>query len=393
MKILVLHPIADWSVNRIAKLCETNGWELTIATIETSTVANGCPNLHEWLRVGELTDDPAELRRQIGDLKFDAVIPGNEFAVVASDIVAQWMGVYHNDLKKIHAARNKALMREAFAAAGIPQPKVIAALKSIEEYRALDWSKIKLPVIVKPVDMASSLFVRKCSTLAEVEETLGEIFGFGRSMITNYEFRREALIEEFAEGPEFSVECIVENGRLLHRIMTKKFVSPFPACFEIGYISGAEVLPQHSEALTAICEKIAAVWGMPNGVMHVEFKMTDEAICIIEAAARPPGDQVPELLEMRHNLHIEDAFIRLRGGLPWTRPTPPAAQSDWIGIRFSFEERTTGIPTDNIKVIRELHDRGHVLDGADAFSVDRRTGYVYARSHSFEDLCQFVGEI
>lgn len=394
MNVLLMHPIADWSVQRIAQLCKVNGWQLTIMTIRSSGVGDGISGLHEWLRVDKLSEALADMREAIGDRRFDVVIPGNEFAVVAAEVLAKWLGIYHNDIDKIKLARNKAAMRQAFEAANIPQPKVRAQVASMEACRALDWSAIAMPVIVKPVDMASSLFVRKCDTVEEVEHTLAQIFAFERSMITNYDFQRQALIEEFVEGPEFSLECVIDQGVLRQQLLTKKFVSPFPGCFEIGHISGVAVPPRHVEALSVLSEKIAAMWGMPNGIMHIEFKMTDEHLWVIEAAARVPGCRIPELVQIRHGVQIEETFIRLRAGLPWTPVEASTdAHEEWVGICFSFPERAQAVVTSNIQVLQEHHDDDHVMDGADAFSVDRRTGFVFARSQSFEELCRFIGEV
>jgi biotin carboxylase len=389
-----MHPIADWSVSRIAQLCEVNRWQLTIITIGSSNVGDGISNLHEWLRVDDLSEELPVLLEQIGTRRFDVVIPGNEFAVVAAELLAEWLGIYHNDVNKIKLARDKALMREAFDVARIPQPAVRARVASMSECRALDWAQIPLPVIVKPVDMASSLFVRKCNTIEEVERTVEQILGFKRSMITNYDFQCQALIEEFVEGPEFSLECVVEHGVLRQRILTKKFVSPFPGCFEIGHISGVEVPPKHVDMLNQLSEKIAAIWGMPNGIMHIEFKMTDERLWVIEAAARVPGCRIPQLVQMRHGVQIEDTFIRLRAGLPWKPLTASTdAQEEWVGIRFSFPERAAPVVTPRIQILQEHHDGDHVMDGADAFSVDRRSGFMFARSDSFEELCRFIGDV
>src|SRR5690348_3575567 len=119
--ILLLHPVADWSLQRVAGVCEREGWRLTIVTIESSTVGDGVPGLHEWIRVPALTDDPVELLAQIGSRRFQAVAAGNEFAVIAADVLAEQLGCYHNDPAAIRASRNKALMRELFEQHGVPQ--------------------------------------------------------------------------------------------------------------------------------------------------------------------------------------------------------------------------------------------------------------------------------
>lgn len=389
MDILLLHPVAEWSLERVAAVCDREDWRLTIVTIEGSTVGDRVTTLHEWIRVPALSDAPQELLGQIGSRRFDAVAAGNEFAVIAADVLARELGLHHNDVDRIRASRNKALMRELFAEYGVPQPRTIARVASAAESGDVDWAAVTFPVIVKPVDMAMSLFVRKCDSRDEAEETLAKMSAFKKSRLTNYAFDTGALVEEFVEGPEFSLECVVRDGRVVAQSLTQKFVSPLPACYEIGHISGSDIPEQHEHTLLETVERIAASWGMAQGVMHVEFKMTPERLSVIEAAARPAGGHVPELVELQHGLSLEDAYLHARAGLPW-KAAPRTVQGAWHGIRFGFEERSSVARPPSVEVVRVHDDSDGVLAGAEPFSVNRRTGFSVLRSESLNDLGTYL---
>lgn len=390
MRVLLLHPVAEWSLARVAAVCDRAGWRLTIVTIDGSTVGDGLPALDEWIRVPALTDSPAELLAQIGSRKFDVVAAGNEFAVIAADVLARELGLRHNDVDRIRASRDKRRMRAAFQAYGVAQPAVVAQLSSPAESRAADWSGVRFPVIVKPVDMAMSLFVRKCDTRAEVEETLDRMASFKLSRLTNYVFTPGALVEEYVAGPEYSLEGVIRDGALVAHSLTRKFVSPLPACYEIGHIAGVDVPEQHGQSLPDTCERIARSWGMPDGVLHVELKMTADRLAVIEAAARPAGGHVPEIVELQDGLSLEDAYLHARAGLPG--PVPPRApRRTWHGIRFHFAERTPVVRPDTIEVVRVVEDASGVVPGAEPYSVNRRTGYTVLRSASPADLESYIG--
>ncbi|NDZ81374.1 ATP-grasp domain-containing protein [Streptomyces sp. SID10853] len=389
MHILLLHPVSDWSLDRVAAICDREDWRLTIVTIEESTVADHVTTLHEWIRVPALSDSPQELLAQIGSRRFDAVAAGNEFAVIAADVLAGELGLYHNDVARIRASRNKALMREMFAEYDVPQPRTIGRLSSVSGNREFDWQGVAFPVIVKPVDMAMSLFVRKCDSRDEVEATLAKMSVFKTSRLTNYAFSEDALVEEYVPGPEFSLECVVQDGKAVVHALTQKFSSPLPACYEIGHISGGDIPPEHQRELLAATERIASGWGMAQGVMHVEFKMTPERISIIEAAARPAGGHVPELVELQHGLSLEDAYLRARAGLDW-KPDPGEPLGSWYGIRFHFDERSPVTRPDSVAVVRVHDDAGGVVAGAEPFSVNRRTGFTLLRSESLKDLDGYI---
>ncbi len=387
MHVLLLHPVSDWSLERIAAVCDRHGWRLTIETIESSTIGDGIPTLHEWIRVPALTDDPQELLAQIGSRRFDAVVAGNEFAVIAADVLAKELGTYHNDVEKIRASRNKPLMREAFQRHGVPQPQVIATFASLEQSREFDWASVAFPVVVKPIDMAMSLFVRRCESREEVEETIALMLGFTRSRLTNYAFTAGALVEEYAEGPEFSIECVVQGGAVVAHSFTQKFVSPLPSCYEVGHITGSEIPLRHRSTLLTACTSIATAWGLVSGTMHVEFKMTDERVSVIEGGARPPGDHVPEMIELQHGFSMEEAFLHCRLGLDWTVPDRPHRDREvWHAIRFDFDERPVATCPPSVEVLRSESSREGVVAGAAPFSVNSRTGYSLLRSASLADL-------
>lgn len=390
--ILLLHPVAQWSLDRVAAICDREGWRLTIVTIESSTVGDHTATLHEWIRVAALSDSPQELVAQIGSRRFDAVAAGNEFAVIAADVLARELGLYHNDVAKIRASRDKSAMRTVFGHHNVPQPQVIARLSSVGECRAVDWAQVAFPVIVKPIDMAMSLFVRKCESPGEVEATVVKMLDFKQSRLTNYPFSPAALVEELVEGPEFSLECVVQDEKVVAHALTQKFVSPPPTCYETGHISGVVLPARHREPLLETVERIASCWGMTQGVMHVEFKMTADRLSVIEAAARPAGGHVPEIVELQHGLSLEDAYLHARAGLSW-KPVPSPLEEAWHGIRFDFQERSEWTAPAGVEVVRTVDTSDDVLPGAELFSVNRRSGYSVLRSGSLNDLDGYIREL
>ncbi|WP_328537541.1 ATP-grasp domain-containing protein [Streptomyces sp. NBC_00344] len=389
MHILLLHPVSQWSLNRIADICSRESWPLTILTIESSTVGDGTPGLHEWIRVPELTNSAEDLLSQIGSRRFGAVVAGNEFAVIAADVLAQELGLFHNDVDRIRASRDKSLMREVFAQYDVPQPQVITRLSSIGESRAFDWENVAFPVIVKPIDMAMSLFVRKCSSQDEVEATLAKMLDFKRSRLTNLAYTPGALVEEFADGPEFSLECVVQDEKIVAHALTQKFVSAPPICHEVGHISGSGIPVQHQEGLLGAAERIASGWGMAQGVMHIEFKMDAERISVIEAAARPVGGHVPEIVELQHGLHLEEAYLYARAGRDWKAPEREP-RGIWHGIRFHFDERSEVARPESVDVVRDVRSDDNIVPGAEHFSVNRRAGHAVLRSESLQDLDAYI---
>ncbi|MFC5475231.1 ATP-grasp domain-containing protein [Paraherbaspirillum soli] len=389
-EILVLHPVAEYTLRRMLDMCDRRGWKLSIITIESSTVGGDGKRLHRWLRVRELSDDPADLLRSVKGMDIDAVVPGNEFAVIAADILAKELGLPGNDPQAIQASRNKRLMRNAFEAAYVPQPKVIGTLSSIEEARVFDWSRVRFPVIVKPINMAMSLFVRLCHTPDEVLENLERMFLFKKSKLTNYAFTLQAIVEEFADGQEYSLECIVEGGEVIAMYPTRKFVPPFPSCFEIGHVNAEIFDSAQRERLLDVAQRVALSWKLVAGVMHVELKIGVSGIKVIEAGCRIAGDHISELVEGRYGVSFEEVLLCQRAGLGVRNLVTTPVSGDYYGIKFLFPQTRLLHPISDLREVQYHFSLDQNVSG-DAWSVNQRLGYCMCASSDYSRLCEFVG--
>ena len=388
--ILVLHPVAEYTLCRMLDACDRRGWKLSIMTIASSMVGGDGTRLHHWLRIPELNDDPEQLRRSVAGMKFDAIVPGNEFAVIAADVLAHELGLPGNDLQAILASRDKRLMRIAFEAAGVPQPKVVATFDSLEQAQAFNWSQVKFPLIVKPVNMAMSLFVRLCHTPIEILQNLERMFLFKKSKLTNYAFTPQAILEEFADGQEYSLECIVEDGVVIALYPTLKFVSPPPSCFEVGHMNAAiEDAALYASILDA-AQRVALSWELAAGVMHVELKIGDSGIKVIEAGCRIAGDHVSEVVEGRYGVSFEEVLLCQRLGLSVRNLLTAPASKDYYGIKFHFPQTVLLRPMHGLREV-QCHASPDQSVSGDSWSVNQRLGYCMCASVDYRLLREFVG--
>ena len=95
---------------------------------------------------------------------------------------------------------NKQYMKKVFAEHGIPTAKH-AVMGVFDENMISDMS---FPVIVKPVDCNSSKGVRKCENIEELIPFFNEAVNYSRT--------HTAVIEEYINGSEVSVDVYVEEG-------------------------------------------------------------------------------------------------------------------------------------------------------------------------------------
>ena len=178
----------------------------------------------------------------------------SDLATVAVSHVAEELSLTGNSVACMERSTNKNLMRRAFEAAGDPSPKsLLVSLEddAAEKSHAVHLAESQLdafdpcehglsyPLIVKPTDRSGSRGVTKVEADHEpgaVAAALREAFEQG--------FRREALVEEFAEGDEFSVEGMSWQGTHHILTITRKGTTGAPHFIETAHLEPAFLSPE-----------------------------------------------------------------------------------------------------------------------------------------------------
>ena len=205
---------------------------------------------------------------------------------IASDVaaptvayVAEQMGLVGNSYEASLKANNKILMRKAFREAGIPCP----------QYRIMvngEWSMVndlELPLIVKPSDRSGSLGVVK----VEREEDLLPAIKAAQG----YSFKHEAIVEQFIEGREISVEFISYQGIHYPLQITDKVTTEAPHFVEIAHHQPADLPKEQYEEIYELTKRALTALGVTNGASHSEYRITKEGkIYVMEIGARMGGD-------------------------------------------------------------------------------------------------------
>lgn len=203
----------------------------------------------------------------------------SDLAMLTVNYVANAMGLPGNSPEATANSTNKHLMRRAFAENGDPSPR------SILVDGDTDLTKISLswPVIVKPTDRSGSRGIFKLESAEGLAEAVAAAIAQG--------FEKKALIEEFAEGEEYSVEYISCRGVHHFLALTKKFTTGAPHFIETGHLQPAPVEEAVLERVQKIIPHALDSLGLTNGASHSELKIDPEGnIRLIEIGGRMGGD-------------------------------------------------------------------------------------------------------
>lgn len=264
---------------------------------------------------------------------------------IASDVaaptvayVAEQMGLVGNSYEASLKANNKGLMRQAFTDAGVPCPKYLRLVG--------DWKleigdlEMKLPLIVKPSDRSGSLGVVK----VEREEDLLPAIKAAQE----FSFKHEAIVEQFIEGREISVEFISYNGVHYPLQITDKVTTEAPHFVEIAHHQPADLPKAQYDEIYDLTKRALTALGVTNGASHSEYRITkDGKIYVMEIGARMGGDFIgSDLVQLSTGYDFLRGVIEVALGM--FNP-PQLTEHNYSGVYFLSEA------TAHLKPIIEQH--------------------------------------
>ncbi len=257
--------------------------------------------------------------RQIG---IDGICSiASDLAVVTVNYVAEKMGLVGNGLENTFRATNKHNMRKAFEENGDPSPKSMMV-----ETAADIVGELQFPVIVKPLDRSGSRGIFKIYERSELDNAIKDAEEQG--------FIKKALIEEFVEGSEYSIECMSCNGMHHFLAATYKYTTGSPRFIEMGHLEPSGLSDEMTEKVREVIFHALDSLKVTNGASHSEVKIDKSGnIRIIEIGARMGGDFIgSDLVELSTGVNFVKAVIQVAlGEEPDLNPSHDVGAA---GVRF-----------------------------------------------------------
>ena len=139
------------------------------------------------------------------------------------------------------------------------------------------------PIIVKPVDSGGSQGITELEAPRGLKEALEMAFDHSRT--------EQAIIEEFIDGREFSVESLSHNGHHYILQITDKVTSGVPHYIEIQHHQPADISADVADKIRKMVAKALTALKIENSPGHTELKLNSKGeLYIIEIGARMGGD-------------------------------------------------------------------------------------------------------
>lgn len=256
------------------------------------------------------------------------------------------------------------------------------------EMTELDWDKVaklRYPLVVKPTDAYSSRGVRKASN----PETLAVYFEEAKQISRT----GTAIVEEFCEGEEISVDVYVEEGKAHVLCVSNSekikdddrfviFRGRYPAN------TSDAVLAQ----IQTVAQQIADAFELKNAPMLIQMINMGSSVSVLEFCARTGGNMKYLLIKRACGFDVIKAVIDLTTGIkPQVKLTGPENKyiaNDFIycdpGVFDHLEGFDALLEEGIISDYRLLRPKGFQVNGVRSSS-DRVAGFT-VQADSLEEF-------
>jgi biotin carboxylase len=306
------------------------------------------------------------------------IAPGIDWPVAVAARIAAKLGLPH-PLSPDTAvlAVSKQRQRGRLAEAGVPQPRWEVVASPSEDHAT--------PCVVKPVDRQGQkglTLVREAGDLmSAIELALAE----ARAGL--------ALVEEYVEGPELTVNAFSVDGDFHALTVTDRLTAEPPAfgvALAHAWPSGA------GEPAAAAARRVAEALGIADGPTYTQVRISRDGPRVVEVAARLGGGHDAELCRAALGVDLNGLALAAALGEPVAVPAPHPARGACVrflvappGVLQAVDGLERALEVEGILDAQVYRRPGYRFEplrrGAD------RAGFVLARGDSRDDALERAG--
>jgi biotin carboxylase len=241
----------------------------------------------------------------------DAILPLSEFGVVPAAIAAEQLGLRQISPNAARLARDKFLMRETWAKAGLEQPAFCLVSSLREATQAA--TTLGFPLVIKPRCQFGARGVRLVASHDELAA------GLSQSLVLSPD---GVLVERRIEGIETSVEGLVLDGSAVVLTCADKELRAHPQFRVTRSINYPGAFSDDQVSRIETCaQSCTGALGLQHGPFHLEVFVCGDKILPIECGARGGGGHIfSHIVKLVSGVDLVQATVRILLG---QRPSMP----------------------------------------------------------------------
>jgi biotin carboxylase len=309
-RVLLILPTATYRAGDFLAAAAKLGAEVVVGSEHRQALSEAMGDRTVVLSLRQPALAAGQIERVAARLPLDAVVAVDDGGTRAAALAAERLGLRGNPPAAVERARDKAAMRAAFAAAGVPQPdhRVAEAGDDVGAIAAA----LGPPVVVKPLTLSMSRGVIRADDPDAATAAAARV----RAILADAgeDPSGRLLVERFVPGTEVAVEGLLRDGALeVLAVFDKPDPLDGPYFEETLYVTPSRVA---GDAVAAETERAARALGLREGPVHAELRLDGERMWVLELAARSIGGLCSRSLRFGLGVSLEELILRHALGLP-----------------------------------------------------------------------------
>lgn len=307
-----------------------------------------------------------------------AVFSSSEYFISIAAQVALQLRLPGNDPHAISACRDKAVLAEKLIANNIATPisKLITTLDDAKS----TLQSLRFPVVIKPASGSGSIGVKLCYDEHQYSEHILSLLLSDKNERGNT-IPARILVQEYIQGPEYSVEVIAQHGEYHVLGVTQKYLSQEPYFVETGHDFPAVIDLEFEKHITDTVKRALTIMGLTVGAAHIELRYYQNKVYIIEINPRLAGGMIPALIQEALGIDVIDLVLNLYCNQPIDCH---ADQHRYASIRFIIP-----VSAGTIRDIRYNKSLTN-LPGLTHFVINRSIGDTVTQYGDYRDRIGYV---
>ncbi|HKQ62881.1 MAG TPA: ATP-grasp domain-containing protein [Candidatus Polarisedimenticolaceae bacterium] len=310
-RVLLLMPTATYKATDFLAAAEKLGVEVIVGSDRRQALEDEAPG--RTLALDFLEPQRSVTRiTQLGDAgALRAVVGTDDETTLLAAAAAAALGLPHNPLEAVRAARDKHETRRLLAAAGLPGPTF--ARVALDAEPAAAAAGAPYPCVLKPLGLSASRGVLRADDAAQFVAAFARI----RAILAQPDVRgkggdaQHLLVEEYIPGAEVALEGLLARGELrVLALFDKPDPLEGPTFEETLYVTPSRRPDATQAAIAAEVQAGCRALGLREGPVHAELRLPGGLPWLLELAPRTIGGLCSRTLRFGAGVSLEELILR-----------------------------------------------------------------------------------
>ena len=326
-RVLILMATQTYRANAFLEAASRLEVTVAVGSEETPVLGHLNPSGNLQVDFHDLEGATDQIVEFAKEYPLKAIVSTDDDGVVLAAMASDALGLAHNPLVAVRAARDKFQTRQALSTAGMRTPDYRRF--SVDDDPVEIAQQLNYPSVVKPLALAASRGVMRVDDSEEFVaafERLARILS--ETEHGELAAREQLLVEDYIPGEEVAVEGMLIDGELLVLAIFDKpdpLVGPYFE--ETIYVTPSRHPQEVQDEIVNSTKQAIAALGLTDGPVHAEMRVNEHGAWILEVAPRSIGGYCSRALRFGADVGLEELILEraLERPLSSTDPATPAS--------------------------------------------------------------------